>query len=42
MSDVLFEADDAANTPLTPSEREGLIPTYITTRAEMNEAEQEQ
>ena len=40
MSDDLFEADDA-NTPLTPSERDGLIPTYITTRAELNEAEQE-
>lgn len=41
MSDDLFEADDDANTPLTPSERDGLIPTYITTRAELNEAEQE-
>lgn len=41
MSDVLFAADDEANTPLTPDEREGLIPTYITTRAELNEAEQE-
>lgn len=33
------EEDDAA-TPLTPVEREGLIPTYITNRAELNEAEQ--
>jgi len=33
--------DDRANTPLTPAEREGLIPSYITTRAELNEAEQE-
>lgn len=41
MSDPLFEADDEANTPLTPEGREGLIPTYITTRAELNEAEQE-
>ena len=41
MSDVLFEADDDANTPLTPQEREGLIPSYVTTRAELNEAEQE-
>ena len=41
MSDPLFEADDEANTPLAPAEREGLIPTYITTRAELNEAEQE-
>ena len=41
MSDPLFEADDEANTPLTPEGRRGLIPTYITTRAELNEAEQE-
>lgn len=41
MTDPLFEADDEANTPLTPEGREGLIPTYITTRAELNEAEQE-
>lgn len=41
MSDPLFEADDEANTPLTPEGREGLIPTYITTRAELNDAEQE-
>jgi Fic-DOC domain mobile mystery protein B len=40
VSDPLFDADDEANTPLTPEEREGLIPTYITTRAELNEAEQ--
>ncbi|MGE5502012.1 MAG: mobile mystery protein B [Ignavibacteriales bacterium] len=40
MTDALFEADDDANTPLMPSEREGLIPTYIATRAELNEAEQ--
>ncbi len=41
MSDPLFEADDEANTPLTPEGRQGLIPTYVTTRAELNEAEQE-
>jgi Fic-DOC domain mobile mystery protein B len=41
VSDVLFEGDDEANTPLTPPERDGLIPTYITTRAELNAAEQE-
>lgn len=41
MIDLLFEADDEANTPLTPEGRQGLIPTYITTRAELNEAEQE-
>ena len=41
MTDPLFEADDDANTPLTPEGRQGLIPTYITTRAELNAAEQE-
>ena len=41
MSDPLFDADDEANTPLTHEGRQGLIPTYITTRAELNEAEQE-
>jgi len=41
MTDPIFEADDEANTPLTPEGRQGLIPTYITTRAELNEAEQE-
>jgi len=40
MSDPLFDADDDAATPLSPEEREGLIPTYITTRSELNEAEQ--
>ena len=37
--DPLFEADDAA-TPLTAEERQGLIPSYITLRSELNEAEQ--
>lgn len=36
----LFEADDG-QTELTPQEREGLKPSYITYRAELNEAEQE-
>jgi Fic-DOC domain mobile mystery protein B len=40
MSDPLFEGDDEANTPLTAEEQEQLLPTYITTRAELNEAEQ--
>ena len=40
MSDLLFEYDDGANTPLSPEEREGLIPSYITLRYELNEAEQ--
>jgi len=40
MSDPLFADDDDANTPLTEEEREQLIPSYITTRAELNEAEQ--
>jgi Fic-DOC domain mobile mystery protein B len=38
-TDPLFEADDAA-TPLTPEEKLGLIPSYITLRRELNEAEQ--
>jgi Fic-DOC domain mobile mystery protein B len=33
-------ADDPA-TPLTPAEREGLIPTHITLRSELNELEQQ-
>jgi Fic-DOC domain mobile mystery protein B len=40
MSDPLFDEDDDANTPLTAEEREGLIPSYITLRRELNEAEQ--
>jgi Fic-DOC domain mobile mystery protein B len=41
MSDEpLFDAHDDAATPLTPDERRQLIPTYITTRAQLNEAEQ--
>ena len=33
-----FEAD-GAGTPLDPQEREGLIPTYVTTREQLNELE---
>ncbi len=40
MSDPLFDEDDEANTPLEPEEREQLIPSYITLRRELNEAEQ--
>jgi Fic-DOC domain mobile mystery protein B len=40
MSDPLFDEDDDANTPLEPEEREQLIPSYITLRRELNEAEQ--
>lgn len=40
MADPLFESDDEANTPLTAEEREQLIPSYITLRYELNEAEQ--
>ena len=40
MSDPLAEQDLAA-TPLTPEKRDGLIPSYITLRSELNEAEQE-
>ena len=39
MTDPLAERDDAS-TPLSPEEREGLIPSYITLRGELNEAEQ--
>jgi Fic-DOC domain mobile mystery protein B len=39
MTDPLAPQDDG-NTALSPEEREGLIPSYITTRAELNEAEQ--
>jgi Fic-DOC domain mobile mystery protein B len=39
MTDPLFEQDDTA-TPLSEEEREGLIPSYITLRSELNEAEQ--
>ncbi len=34
-----FETDDNA-TPLTPDERNGLIPTHVTLRGELNELEQ--
>lgn len=40
LSDPLFDSDDDAATPLTPEERDGLIPSYITLRRELNEAEQ--
>jgi Fic-DOC domain mobile mystery protein B len=40
MSDPLAEQIIAA-TGLTPEERDGLIPSYITLRGELNEAEQE-
>lgn len=40
MSDPLLDGDDEAATPLTPEEREALIPSYITLRRELNEAEQ--
>ena len=39
MTDPLEEQDDAA-TPLSDEEREGLIPSYITLRGELNDAEQ--
>jgi hypothetical protein len=38
MSDPLLEEDDAS-TPLTVEEREGLIPSYVTLRRELNEAD---
>ena len=38
--DPLFAGDDDANTPLDAEEREALIPSYITLRHELNDAEQ--
>lgn len=40
MSDPLIDAEDDASTPLTPEERDALIPSYITQRRELNEVEQ--
>jgi Fic-DOC domain mobile mystery protein B len=40
MNDPLGPEDDAA-TPLSPDEREGLVPSYITLRSELNAAEQD-
>jgi Fic-DOC domain mobile mystery protein B len=40
MSNPRFDEDDEANTPLKAEEREQLIPSYITLRRELNEAEQ--
>ncbi|MBV8593276.1 MAG: mobile mystery protein B [Caulobacteraceae bacterium] len=39
MSDPLIDSEDEAATPLKPEEREALIPSYITQRRELNEAE---
>jgi Fic-DOC domain mobile mystery protein B len=39
MNDPLLPEDDG-QTPLTPEELEGLIPSYITLRGELNEVEQ--
>jgi Fic-DOC domain mobile mystery protein B len=40
MTDPLTDAEDDAATPLTPEERQDLIPSYITTRDQLNEVEQ--
>lgn len=40
MTDNPLDARDDAATPLTDDEKKGLIPTYITTRGELNQAEQ--
>ena len=40
MTDFLTDTDDDAATPLTPEERQDLIPSYITTRDQLNEVEQ--
>lgn len=39
MSDLHKQPDDA--TPLTPEERDGLIPSHVTRRSELNELEQQ-
>jgi Fic-DOC domain mobile mystery protein B len=39
MTDLFQEPDDA--TPLAPEEREGLLQSWVTNRADLNEAEQE-
>lgn len=38
MNDIFNEPEDA--TPLSPEDRRGLIPSYISTRAELNREEQ--
>jgi len=40
VTDGPFDAPDDAATPLTDDEKKGLIPTYIITRGELNQAEQ--
>jgi Fic-DOC domain mobile mystery protein B len=40
VSDPLFDASDDAATPLSPEEQAQIVPTYLTTRAQLNEAEQ--
>jgi len=40
MTDDIFKEPDDANTPLTEEEKEGSIPSYTLTRAELNQAEQ--
>jgi Fic-DOC domain mobile mystery protein B len=40
VSDPLIDANDDAATPLTPEEREALIPTHIAMRSELNAMEQ--
>ncbi len=40
MTDPLLDPADEAATPLTPEERDALIPLYITLRHELNEIEQ--
>jgi len=39
VTDPIFDGDDDGNTPLTPEEREGLVPSWIATRADLNRAE---
>ena len=41
MTEPFDDDDDDDATPLTPAEREGLIPTHVTLRSELNELEQQ-
>jgi Fic-DOC domain mobile mystery protein B len=40
VTDPLIDSGDDASTPLTPEEREALLPSYVTQRRELNEVEQ--
>jgi hypothetical protein len=41
VNDPLIDAEDEASTPLTPEERDALVPSHVTLRRELNEIEQQ-